>query len=344
MTLSFDLSGPALDAAIAERGRHAAAALHRRHASRGRARPVRLPDGVRAGRRCVAAPTAGLHFTPGLLAGSTTGGAGGLRHPARGRGHVPADEDRRQRRTQDASEWGEVNAATAERLNAARRGRADRRGGYDVSAPAGERGGRGWRHPPFRGRDPDLHHAGLPVSRCRRLMTNFHLPNSTLFMLVSAFAGLEVMRARMRTLSPPGTAFTPMAMRACSGAPADDGVSFQRDGHRRDRADGRNGHPAGRSSARRPSCPSARRRTVKAVTVEHVDATGADIILGNTYHLMLRPTAERVARLGGLHRFMRWEEPVLTNSGGFQVMSLRISGHRRGGVRSTPTSTAPRTC
>jgi len=62
--------------------------------------------------------------------------------------------------------------------------------------------------------------------------------------------------------------------------------------------------------------------TVKAMTVDQVLATGADIILGNTYHLMLRPTAERVARLGGLHRLMRWEKPILTDSGGFQVMSL----------------------
>ena len=62
--------------------------------------------------------------------------------------------------------------------------------------------------------------------------------------------------------------------------------------------------------------------TVKALTVDQVAATGADILLGNTYHLMLRPTAERVHRLGGLHRFMRWEKPILTDSGGFQVMSL----------------------
>jgi len=62
--------------------------------------------------------------------------------------------------------------------------------------------------------------------------------------------------------------------------------------------------------------------TVKALTVDQVAATGADIILGNTYHLMLRPTAERVRRLGGLHRFMRWDGPILTDSGGFQVMSL----------------------
>jgi len=62
--------------------------------------------------------------------------------------------------------------------------------------------------------------------------------------------------------------------------------------------------------------------TVKAMLPESVAATGADILLGNTYHLMLRPTAERVARLGGLHRFMNWEKPILTDSGGFQVMSL----------------------
>ena len=62
--------------------------------------------------------------------------------------------------------------------------------------------------------------------------------------------------------------------------------------------------------------------TVKAMLPESVRATGADILLGNTYHLMLRPGAERVARLGGLHRFMNWERPILTDSGGFQVMSL----------------------
>ncbi len=62
--------------------------------------------------------------------------------------------------------------------------------------------------------------------------------------------------------------------------------------------------------------------TVKAMLPESVRETGADILLGNTYHLMLRPGAERVARLGGLHRFMNWERPILTDSGGFQVMSL----------------------
>ena len=62
--------------------------------------------------------------------------------------------------------------------------------------------------------------------------------------------------------------------------------------------------------------------TVKAMKPETVRATGADIILGNTYHLMLRPGAERMAKLGGLHKFMNWDRPILTDSGGFQVYSL----------------------
>ena len=62
--------------------------------------------------------------------------------------------------------------------------------------------------------------------------------------------------------------------------------------------------------------------TVKAMRPEEVRASGADIILGNTYHLMLRPGAERVAKLGGLHKFMGWDRPILTDSGGYQVMSL----------------------
>ena len=68
--------------------------------------------------------------------------------------------------------------------------------------------------------------------------------------------------------------------------------------------------------------PVGTQGTVKAMTSEAVAATGSEILLGNTYHLMLRPGAEAVAELGGLHRFMSWEKPILTDSGGFQVMSL----------------------
>ncbi|WP_083241601.1 tRNA guanosine(34) transglycosylase Tgt [Methyloceanibacter stevinii] len=68
--------------------------------------------------------------------------------------------------------------------------------------------------------------------------------------------------------------------------------------------------------------PVGTQATVKAMFIEDVAAAGADIILGNTYHLMLRPGAERIAKLGGLHSFMHWDKPILTDSGGYQVMSL----------------------
>ena len=78
-----------------------------------------------------------------------------------------------------------------------------------------------------------------------------------------------------------------------------------------------------RGTIRTPAfMPVGTAATVKAMKPETVRAAGADIILGNTYHLMLRPGAERVARLGGLHRFMNWDRPILTDSGGYQVMSL----------------------
>ncbi len=78
-----------------------------------------------------------------------------------------------------------------------------------------------------------------------------------------------------------------------------------------------------RGDVRTPAfMPVGTAATVKAMMPESVRATGADILLGNTYHLMLRPTAERIDRLGGLHKFMNWERPILTDSGGFQVMSL----------------------
>ena len=78
-----------------------------------------------------------------------------------------------------------------------------------------------------------------------------------------------------------------------------------------------------RGAIRTPAfMPVGTAATVKAMRPEEVRASGADIILGNTYHLMLRPGAERVAKLGGLHRFMGWERPILTDSGGYQVMSL----------------------
>jgi queuine tRNA-ribosyltransferase len=79
----------------------------------------------------------------------------------------------------------------------------------------------------------------------------------------------------------------------------------------------------GRGEIRTPAfMPVGTIGTVKGMYLSQIDELGADIILGNTYHLMLRPGAERVARLGGLHHFIGWKKPILTDSGGFQVMSL----------------------
>src|SRR3954471_2668017 len=78
-----------------------------------------------------------------------------------------------------------------------------------------------------------------------------------------------------------------------------------------------------RGTIRTPAfMPIATLGAIKGVGWDDVKASGADIVLGNTYHLMLRPTAERIAKLGGLHKFIGWPFPILTDSGGFQVMSL----------------------
>ena len=81
--------------------------------------------------------------------------------------------------------------------------------------------------------------------------------------------------------------------------------------------------------------------TVKAMHPEAVRALGSDVVLCNTYHLMLAPGAERIAALGGLHKFMNWPHPILTDSGGFQVMSLaKLRKVSESGVISSRTSTA----
>lgn len=100
-------------------------------------------------------------------------------------------------------------------------------------------------------------------------------------------------------------------------------MSFSFDIHARDGAARAGVVNTPRGEIRTPAfMPVGTAATVKAMTPESVRETGADIILGNTYHLMLRPGAERMAKLGGLHKFMNWNRPILTDSGGFQVMSL----------------------
>ncbi len=98
---------------------------------------------------------------------------------------------------------------------------------------------------------------------------------------------------------------------------------FRFDIHERDGAARTGAITTARGVIRTPAfMPVGTQATVKGMYFDQIRQLGADIVLGNTYHLMLRPGAERVARLGGLHRFMGWDKPVLTDSGGFQVMSL----------------------
>ena len=153
------------------------------------------------------------------------------------------------------------------------------------------------------------------------LLTNFHLPRSTLFMLVCAFAGTERMRAAYAHAIAAGYRFYSYG----------DACLLERGvvtlfTHRIAATDGaaRAGvlHTAHGDVPTPAFMPVGTAGTVKAMTADAVRATGAAIVLGNTYHLMLRPGAERIADLGGLHRFMDWPGPILTDSGGFQVMSL----------------------
>ena len=172
---------------------------------------------------------------------------------------------------------------------------------------------------------------GLPLSLVDLLMTNFHLPRSTLFMLVAAFSGLETMRAAYSYAIQAGYRFysygdaclleraTPAGERR--RAPMSGEFSFAV--HATDGEARLGAISTSRGKIRTPAfMPVGTAATVKAMYPENVRALGDDIALCNTYHLMLAPGAERIAVLGGLHKFMNWPHPILTDSGGFQVMSL----------------------
>ena len=154
------------------------------------------------------------------------------------------------------------------------------------------------------------------------LLTNFHLPRSTLFMLVAAFAGLERIQAAYAHAVARALPLLQLRRRL----PADPrraGAMIGFELLAKDGAARRGRLTTAFGTVETPAfMPVGTAATVKAMTVDMLAATGAEIVLCNTYHLMLRPGAERVARLGGLHRFMRWDGPILTDSGGYQVMSL----------------------
>src|SRR6516225_5430214 len=197
--------------------------------------------------------------------------------------------------------------------------------GHHGAAAVGDSCCRGRQHTAVCGRDGSLHHARLPLPGRRPAADQ--LPPAALD-AVHAGGGLQRSRhhaGRLCARDRPGLSF--LFLRRCLlAAPGAGSVMTERFAFALLKTDGgaRLGRivtPRGR--IRTPAfMPVGTAGTVKALYTDQLEAAGADIVLANTYHLMLRPGAERVARLGGLHRFMRWKRPIITDSGGFQVMSL----------------------
>src|SRR5262249_15842918 len=192
---------------------------------------------------------------------------------------------------------------------------------HHLAAPAGERGPAGRPHRALRRGDRDLHHP-RPCLPQRRSAAD-QLPSAA---LDPVHAGRRLRRAGTDEggLCPCHRRALPLLLLwRCLPAGAR-GVS--EGGFELLAVDGKAGRGrliTAHGPVNTPAfMPVGTAGTVKAMLPESVAATGAEILLGNTYHLMLRPGAERVAALGGLHRFMNWPGPLLTDSGGFQVMSL----------------------
>ena len=285
----------------------------------------------------VAAPTAGLHFTDELLARLDEVGVEQARvtlHVGAGT-FLPVKAEDTAAHVMHA-EWREISPAAADAIN---RAKAEGRRVIAIGTTAlrslesaadedgrvrAEAGGTDiFITPGYRFRVVD------------GLWTNFHLPRSTLFMLVSRVRrpGAHAGRLRARHRAALSLLFLWRRQPVMAGAM----TAFAFEIAARDGAARTGVLRTPRGDIRTPAfMPVGTAGTVKALTVEQVAATGADIILGNTYHLMLRPGGERLQRLGGLHKFMRWDKPILTDSGGYQVMSLVAAAQARCRRRDFP--------
>ena len=348
--LRFALAGEALLGRDPRRRRHAAAALYPPRRRRRRARPARLPDRVRPPRRRgrgadrLAAPDRGAARAAGAAGIErcfvTLHVGAGTFAPVKAEDTDRAPHARRMVRGAGGRRRGDRGGPGARRPG--RRRRHDRRcarwrarvdAGRAASQPgAGET--RLFVTPGFRFRVVDL------------LLTNFHLPRSTLFMLVAAFVGPRADPGRLRPRRAERFRFFSYGDACLLDRGRRHDFGFELLATRR-RGPPRPPRPPPAARSRRPAfMPVGTAATVKAHDRRHGrPPTGAEIVLGNTYHLMLRPGAERIGRLGGLHRFMRWDGPILTDSGGYQVMSLARAAQARRARRrcSARTSTAAAT-
>ena len=261
----------------------------------------------------VAAPTAGLHFTPRTRV---------ARLPARGVAlhkvtlHVGAGtflpvkaDDTADHRMH--AEWGDDRRGDRGRAQrGARQGRAHRRGRHDLAAPARKRGGRGRHDPAVSRRDRDLHHARLSLPRRRSADDQF--PPAALDLVhagLGVLAGSRPCSAPMRMRSRPGYRFYSYGD-ACLLHPRhhERAVPLPPDRDRRRRARRRDRRPRMAASRTPAFMPVGTQATVKAMMPDEVRAPGADILLGNTYHLMLRPgagTRRGAGRAAHLHELAR---------------------------------------
>ena len=286
------------------------------------ARPrIAVPDGLRqaAGISGRADRGAALHTrAPGSLQAAAGIVRASRDAPRRAR-HLPAARGRIHRRAPDPPR-------VVRRPASARAASSRPRAAAPGSSPSARPRPASSRPSPARASprvDRPVHHAPASVSVVDALITNFHLPRSSLLLLVTAFvqAGMpDAPRSRPATrcwrpiarrssgvsvLFVRGRDAHPLGMRRPVSSPVPRPSRFPRHHDRVGPASGRCRRPTGRST-RRSSCRSAPQATVKALDPTTCETAGAQIILGNTYHLSLRPGDERIARLGGLHAFMGW--------------------------------------
>ena len=324
VTLRFDRDGEAFSAALAQAG---ALALPPYIARPQGPTPQDQSDyqtmfADRSG--AVAAPTAGLHFTPALLAKLQARGVGAEKltlHVGAGT-FLPVRSETLEGHSIHA-EHGVLGGNAALRINAARKAgsRIVAVGTTSLRLLETATGADGTTRP-FSGETNIFLHPGRAIRSADMLLTNFHLPR-----IDAVHAGLRLCRHRTHESGlrachrRPATASTPTATRPCCAAPRHDRFGWTQlanDGAAR-AGTLRTAHGEVATPVFMPVGTAA---TVKAMTADAVRSTGASIVLGNTYHLMLRPGPERVEKLGGLHRMMDWPGPILTDSGGFQIMSL----------------------